>query len=441
MPGLGEGGSLACRQARRTARWLETLAASSLAPWFPLTTLRQSIRIDKHLRQPWLRRTLWTALVQALLLATAFCAAQPSTAAAEPDLSPLQVVSLINAAEENVQDAAGWADDILLNLHDLGLPQNKENVCATIAIIDQESGFFENPTIANSGLVVAAAEAKIEQNPQYQLYFSIFPGVKSIFLQRLATARTERDLDLAFRYVADSILTMWGIEFAIQISGTGLTVAEFIESRNDIRTIGSMQVSVSSALDAETRYRGRPLNLEEIYLVRDFLYTRSGGLYNGIRQLLGYQTGYSRKIHRFADYNAGRYSSRNAAFQSVVAALSGGALSLDGDLLIYERRAFPSRQSSATELALREIVRRFGLQMTDAQLRADLMREKQYSFIETQTFRQVQELYTIHTAREAPFALIPKIRLHSIKLTRPLDTEWYATSVNQRYQSCVGRVR
>ena len=64
------------------------------------------------------------------------------------------------------------------------------------------------------------------------------------------------------------------------------------------------------------------MTLDDVYAVRDQLYTRQGGMYYGVKQLLGYDTGYAQKIFRFADFNAGRYASRNAAFQQVVATLS-----------------------------------------------------------------------------------------------------------------------
>ena len=117
----------------------------------------------------------------------------------------------------------------------------------------------------------------------------------------------------------------------------------FIEDRNDVSTIGSMQVSVAFALETVKQDRWTTMSLEDVYAVRDELYTRKGGMKFGILQLLGYDTGYDKKIYRFADYNAGRYASRNAALQFVAAKLSGEALALDGDLLSYSRPGKPKR--------------------------------------------------------------------------------------------------
>ena len=52
--------------------------------------------------------------------------------------------------------------------------------------------------------------------------------------------------------------------------------------------------------------------------------------------LLGYRANYPSRLYVFADYNAGRYASRNTAFQHMVATLSKRDLALDGDLMLYE---------------------------------------------------------------------------------------------------------
>ena len=68
-----------------------------------------------------------------------------SNAAESPALSPRGVARLMTAAEKNARNAQSWADDLLdvLKLHDL--TASKENICAAIAIIDQDQEQDDNP--------------------------------------------------------------------------------------------------------------------------------------------------------------------------------------------------------------------------------------------------------------------------------------------------------
>src|SRR6185369_9399298 len=110
--------------------------------------------------------------------------------------------------------------------------------------------------------------------------------------------------------------------------------------------------------------------------VRHEVFSRRGGVYFGVAHLLDYPAPYTRQLYRFADYNAGRYASRNAAFQSAVTQSSGIPLDLDGDLLHYVSGQ-PAREPGSTELATRVLARRIDLDNED--IRRDLLREKELS--------------------------------------------------------------
>jgi len=142
--------------------------------------------------------------------------------------------------------------------------------------------------------------------------------------------------------------------------------------------------------------------------------------------LLDYPVSYDSMLYRFADFNAGHYASRNAAFQRAVSSLSKTPLAIDGDLL---REG--SDEPSQTELA----VRKSGTGLDERQIRRDLARGTTHEFEETDTYRKVFELAD---ARDpAARALVPDIRLQSVKISRKLTTEWFARRVDDRYRRCL----
>jgi len=366
---------------------------------------------------------------------------RPNAGAEHHVLSHRQTHRLVRLAQPKLKDVAGWADDILWSLRFSGLSPNAENVCALIATIDQESNFKANPPVHGLGKRAVSAFQNWLEETDFKAFglrgiFVVDPSIKRRLFARLLAARTERDIDLAYRKLIGEILS---IRFLIQLdTDYGLGAGEFFEAQNEITTIGSMQVSVASALEFERRYLDRPLNLEDIYRVRDFLYTRRGGLLAGTRQLLGYRSGYTRKIYRFADYNAGRYSSRNAAYQWVVSQIDGSELALDGDLLIY-RGQKASPVPSKTERVILRISQTHGLGLNATVVRQDLRLEKAFEFTETATFRRIGAFYKATFGLEPPFARVPEIKLESVKLDRPLTTAWFARRVEGRYRRCLSR--
>ncbi|MCA0433135.1 MAG: DUF1615 domain-containing protein [Proteobacteria bacterium] len=366
-----------------------------------------------------------------VLLATV----QPSIAA---DTSVEQVTRLIRLAEKNVDDPRGWATDILDVLQLQRFDRSKENACAVIAIVDQESGFVADPAVPGLGRISEQAlRAKLDSIPVAGRvvlnWLESRPTPDTSFLSRVRNARTERDLDLVYRAMVAYAGEKSGLDIVLR-SGV---LNRIIEERNEVATVGSMQVSVKFALEMARKRRWLPMMLDDVYAVRDELYTRHGGLYFGTAQLLGYDSGYDRKVYRFADYNAGRYASRNAAFQSVVARLADEKLALDGDLLSYNKKGEALPGSTATERAVLKAVKRHGLGLSERQVREDLLLEKEKGFVSTRTFLALREAFQRVAKAKPAFAMIPDIRLSSPKITRVMTTKIFAETVTKRYQACM----
>lgn len=365
-----------------------------------------------------------------------------ATTPAAPAFGLLPTVMLIKAAEPAVADPRGWASDVLEVLHSHGLPQNRENVCAIIAVADQESGFVANPTIPNLGKM--SEKAVVEKLSKLSIlrggaltFLNRFPSANDSFMQRIRRAKTERDLDLAYRELVAG-LGDYARQYKLGLLVDNRFARDFIEGSNEIDTIGSMQVAVDFAVQQETQRRGgKVLSLQEIYQIRDKLYTRKGGLYYGTLLLLGYESGYDKKLYRFADFNAGRYSSRNAAFQTVIAALNKQPLASDGDLLIYKADGSAAITVSGTEQALRTINKTFALNLKDWQIRRDLMQEKTLGFNDTPTYKLIRATYAKATGKMPVYAQVPSITLHSEKTSRILTTGKFADTVYGRYQRCL----
>jgi Protein of unknown function (DUF1615) len=376
-------------------------------------------------------------IIATCVLALLFCTG-PSQA--ETVVTVDTTARLIRSAEKTVTDPQGWAFDLhdVLQLH--GLPQTRENVCAAIAVIDQESNFHADPTVPGLGKLSEAALrekfAKIPVGGTIALrWLENNPAPQTSFMTRIRNAKSERDLDLAYRSLVDYASQSASIDTVVRL---GL-LNTLIEDKNEIDTVGSMQVSVKFALDMARQRRWLPMTLDDVYGVRDQLYTRHGGMYYGVKQLLGYDSGYTQKIFRFADYNAGRFASRNAAFQQVVAKLSGEKLSTDGDLLSYTKDGAIRKTVTSSEKAIRTASEKQQLGLSDKDIRKDLQREKQSDFVTTRTFTALRERYSRLTKQSADFARLPDIALNSPKLKRSFSTGRFAESVNMRYQACMKR--
>ena len=78
--------------------------------------------------------------------------------------------------------------------------------------------------------------------------------------------------------------------------------------------------------------------------------------------------------------------------------------------------------------------------LDNAEIRRDLVREKGPGFEKTRTYARVFALADGASGKPVPRAVMPRIPLNSPKITRKLTTEWFAGRVDSRYQDCLRRV-
>jgi hypothetical protein len=164
------------------------------------------------------------------------------------------------------------------------------------------------------------------------------------------------------------------------------------------------------------------------------VFTRRGSLYFGTAHLVAYPASYDSYLYRFADFNAGQYASRNAAFQSAVSSASGIPLVPDGALLPHDSDA---KGPGSTELAVRALSRR--LNMSESEIHSDLEEAKSKDFERTLLYQRVFALAEKTERRPPPAAIVPRIKLHGPKISRSLSTDWYAHRVDERFKRCLSK--
>ena len=143
-------------------------------------------------------------------------------------------------------------------------------------------------------------------------------------------------------------------------------------------------------------------------------------------------------LFRFADYNAGRFASRNAAVQDQLNQLTGRKLALDGDLLGYGKDGEVNQEETQSMAALHAFRDRLAPALSDRQLRRDALLEKTADFEATDTYRAITAAFTARFHRAPAYAVLPQVVLDSPKLSRPLSTAWFAQAVDRRLQTCLG---
>ncbi len=341
---------------------------------------------------------------------------------------------------ERVPNRKLWATDILAVMDEEKIPHTLNNLCSIVAIVDQESNFHANPAVPN--LPQDAKKALFERIQdklgdtgviQFKKMLLSKPAPNDNFMMQINKLKTEQDLDVLYRKMFDYFKYHYGLALLTAPASliAGVDIKEYL---NPVKTLGSMQVHVNYAFS-------HPHTTSNTVAIRDEMYTQYGGLYYGISRLLSYPANYNKPIYRFADYNSGVYSSRNASFQQMVSDLSDFPLDLDGDLLTYdkEQHALADRSNTETQIDILAQENKFGL--SNASIRGDLLKEKTAEFEETTTYKKINAFYLEKFKKEAPYAVMPHVEITGPKLSRDYDTNWYAKRVNGRFQRCerIGR--
>jgi Protein of unknown function (DUF1615) len=340
-----------------------------------------------------------------------------------PQLTPTQARALIaRLLPPAVTDRGGWATDIHAAFATLHIATTPENVCAVIAVTEQESTFRADPPVAGLSTIAwqeIDKQAERAGVPKLVVRTALrlsSPNGKS-YAERIDAVKTEKELSEIF-------------EDFIGMVPLGKTL---LADRNPVRTGGPMQVSIAFA---QSHAASKAYPYPVAGTLRDEVFTRRGGMYFGIAHLLDYPAAtYDRPLYRFADFNAGRYASRNAAFQNALSVASGIPLALDGDLLRHDDDA--SKPPGATELAAGALARK--IDMRRESMRRDLESGEGESFERTRLYERVFALADKANGTPLPRAVAPRIVLQSPKITRKLTTEWFANRVDERHRRCLAR--
>ena len=364
----------------------------------------------------------WLVLLAcALLSACASDAPVPTRSAMSPAESRAMIAKALPVSVSS-SDRNAWTTDIYAALTSMQIAASVPNVCAVIAITEQESTFRANPAVPGMAAIAwREIDAKADRAgvPKLLVYAALkldSPNGKT-YSDRIDAAKTEKDLSDVF-------------EDFIDIAPMG---KKLFAGYNPVRTAGPMQVSIAYA---EQHAAARPYPYPMTGNIRAEVFSRRGGMYFGIAHLLDYPANYDKVIYRFADFNAGHYASRNAAFQNAVSIASGVPLDLDGDLILPDVSA--DKRIGTTETAVRSLAARLG--MDNDAIRSGLKQEKDSQFHRSKLYERVFALADQANGQPVARAVLPKIQLKSPKITRNLTTEWFANRVDERHKSCVARV-
>ncbi|WP_421196031.1 DUF1615 domain-containing protein [Aeromonas enteropelogenes] len=324
---------------------------------------------------------------------------------------------IVRFLPRQVPDKQGWANDVVTALTSQGLTVSDHNVCSVLAVAEQEATYQADPVVPNLSKIAwkeINARAGRLLIPEFvvRTALSINSPTGKTYAERIDRVRTEREMSEIF----EDMIGM--LPMGKRLFG----------NLNPVRTGGPMQVSIAFA---EANTRGYPYPVKDS--IRHEVFTRRGGIWFGTKHIFGYPADYPDTLYRFADFNAGWYASRNAAFQAAVSRLSGKSLALDGDLIRYN-----SDKPGNTELAVYSLASR--VNMSKKAISQSLRLGDSSDFAKSDLYHRVFTLADKQAGKRLPRAILPGIQLKSPKITRNLTTAWFAKRVDDREQACVRKM-
>ena len=316
-----------------------------------------------------------------------------------------------------------------------------------VTAIQQESGVRVDPPLENTNLEALLnfkLQRLAEKNPLAAGLLDA-AGIQRDLQSKLSKDTRRRDVktegDLV-RYV-EGDLRPWFRKYLTDQFNVPEQVAEIaseIGLYNPVSTIGPMQVNLYKAFkNARERGEWRIENSESMQaLLLEKNSALERGILEGVYLLWKTYRFYRKRLpaidavrYTSADYNGGEFSSRNAAFQQRLAELSREDLSLDGDLLLY-RGGRPLTIASRTERVLRKVLP----QLSEQQVREDLLLEKTGSFSNTVTAKTLCKTYRRKKKKQCQVARLPGgagNEAARIKHGRSYTPANYARAFLQRY--------
>jgi hypothetical protein len=355
------------------------------------------------------------------------------------------------------EDPGSWGDRWLRSINgafaDLDIPCGDDGfLVLVLTTIQLESGVTVDPGLENpdlEALFTFHLQQLRRDNPIAGKLLN-YSGLDEAMRAKLRAdtrkghVRTEADL---VRYVETDLRT-WLQGYLQAHYLLPAPVARYAAEQglpNPVNTIGPMQVNLRKAYE-NARTRGEAVESEA--QMRDWMLERKTAMERGIKEGV-YQLW---RIYRFyrrylpadeavrymtADYNAGEFSSRNAAFQQQVGVLTDRTLVLDGDLLAYQGGQ-PAERISNTEAAVITLLNEYAA----PNIRRDLLLEKGEAFSRTRTARRVCARFRKQTGQACAVAALPAGATNDVarvKLGRDYTPANYSRAYVKRWEENLAR--